>query len=192
MMKIFVTTLGISILTLSCNPVGETVSKEKPLDDQLVNTTENIELKKGDILVIWGKIDTSFLENNDVPSFRLNYNLSLDGKTIDNSTVTMFAGNDKIINSTHEVRKDKEEEEEKEKEEAEQSESETFIYGYKSEEAPEEKPEKIVKSDWSFEQEIRQIPIEKDGKYTLDYKANSDSENARSVFTKVAVILRKK
>lgn len=182
-MKIFVTTLGISILTLSCNPVGDIVSKEKPLDDQLVNTTENIDLKKGDILVIWGKIYTSFLENNDVPSFYLRYNLSLDGKTIENSTAPMFVGKDKIINSTHEVRKEEEKEEE---------ENETSEYGNNSDETPEEKPEKIVKSDWSFEQEIRQIPIEKDGKYTLDYKANSDSENARSVFTKVAVILRKK
>ncbi|MNY07340.1 hypothetical protein D3C86_1401400 [compost metagenome] len=150
----------------------------------MVNSTENIDLKKGDVLVIWGKMDASFLDNNNVPSFRLSYNLSLDGKTIENSTVTMFAGNDKIINSTHEVRKDEEEEE--------QTESETSEYGNNSEEMPEEKPKKIVKSDWTFEQEVIQIPIEKDGKYTLDYKASSDSESARSMFTKVAVILRKK
>lgn len=188
MLKIFqflLTLIVLSIVTISCNPVGETVSEEKPLDDQLVNTTENIDLKKGDVLVIWGKMDASFLENNNVPSFRLNYNLSLDGKTIENSTVTMFAGNDKIINSTHEVRKE-------EKEEEEQTENETFQDENNSEEKPEEKPEKIVKSDWTFEQEVIQIPIEKDGKYTLDYKASSDSESARSMFTKVAVILRKK
>lgn len=189
MFKIFqliLTAILISIFALSCNPVGETVSGEKPLDDQLVNSTENIDLKKGDVLLIWGKMDASFLDNNNVPSFRLSYNLSLDGKTIENSTVTMFAGNDKIINSTHEVRKDEEEEEE------EQTESETSEYGNNSEETPEEKPEKIVKSDWTFEQEVIQIPIEKDGKYTLDYKASSESESSRSMFTKVAVILRKR
>ncbi|MBP6578179.1 MAG: hypothetical protein KA796_13250 [Chryseobacterium sp.] len=184
--QIFLTLIIFSIVTISCNPVGETISEETPLDDQLVNTTENIDLKKGDVLVIWGKMDASFLDNNNVPSFRLSYNLSLDGKTIENSTVTMFAGNDKIINSTHEVRKDEEEKEE------EQSENETSEYGNNSEETQEEKPEKIVKSDWTFEQEVIQIPIEKDGKYTLDYKASSDSESARSMFTKVAVILRKK
>ena len=183
--QFFLTLIIFSIVTISCNPVGETIAEEKPLDDQLVNTTENIYLKKGDVLVIWGKMDASFLENNNVPSFRLSYNLSLDGKTIENSTVTMFAGNDKIINSTHEVRKDEEEEEE-------QTESETSEYGNNSEETSEEKPEKIVKSDWTFEQEVIQIPIEKDGKYILDYKASSESESSRSMFTKVAVILRKK
>ena len=183
----FLTFIIISIFTISCNPVGETISEEKPLDDQLVNTTEDIVLKKGDVLVIWGKMDASFLDNNNVPSFRLSYNLSLDGKTIENATVTMFAGNDKIINSTHEVRKDEEEEEEEE-----QTESETSEYGNNSEETSEEKPEKVVKSDWTFEQEVIQIPIEKDGKYTLDYKASSDSESSRSMFTKVSVILRKK
>lgn len=183
--QLFLTLIVLSIVTISCNPVGEIVSEEKPLDDQLVNTTENIDLKKGDVLVIWGKMDASFLENNNVPSFRLNYNLSLDGKTIENSTVTMFAGNDKIINSMHEARKE-------EKEEEEQTENETSQDENNSEETPEEKPEKIVKSDWTFEQEVIQIPIEKDGKYTLDYKASSDSESARSMFTKVAVILRKR
>ncbi|MCW3170241.1 hypothetical protein OMO38_17065 [Chryseobacterium sp. 09-1422] len=183
--QLFLTLIIFSIVIISCNPVGETVSEEKPLDDQLVNTTENIDLKKGDVLVIWGKMDASFLENNNVPSFRLNYNLSLNGKTIENSTVTMFAVNYKIINSTHEVRKE-------EKEEEEQTENETSDDENNSEETPEEKPEKIVKSDWTFEQEVIQIPIEKDGKYTLDYKASSDSESARSMFTKVAVILRKK
>lgn len=185
--QIFITAIFISIFAISCNPVGENVSEEKPLDDQLVNTTENIDLKKGDVLVIWGKMDASFLDNNNVPSFRLSYNLSLDGKTIENSTVTMFAGNDKIINSTHEVRKDEEEEEEEE-----QTESETSEYGNNSEETSEEKPEKVVKSDWTFEQEVIQIPIEKDGKYTLDYKASNESESSRSMFTKVAVILRKR
>ena len=101
----------------------------------------------------------------------------------------MFLGSDRIINSTHEVRKDEKEEEE---EENEQSENETSEYGNNSEETPEEKPEKIVKSDWTFEQEVIQIPIEKDGKYTLDYKASGSSESSRSMFTKVSVILRKK
>lgn len=191
MFKIFqisITSIFISIFAISCNPIGETVSDEKPLDDQLVNSTENIDLKKGDVLVIWGKMDASFLDNNNVPSFRLSYNLSLDGKTIDNSTVTMFAGNDKIINSTHEVRKDEEEEDEQE----ETVENETSADGHNSEDTPTETPEKIVKSDWDFEQEVVQIPIEKDGKYTLDYKASSSTESSRSMFTKVAVILRKK
>lgn len=191
MFKIFqisITSIFISIFAISCNPIGETVSDEKPLDDQLVNSTENIDLKKGDVLVIWGKMDASFLDNNNVPSFRLSYNLSLDGKTIDNSTVTMFAGNDKIINSTHEVRKDEEEEDEQE----ETVENETYADGHNSEDTPTETPEKTVKSDWDFEQEVVQIPIEKDGKYTLDYKASSSTESSRSMFTKVSVILRKK
>lgn len=184
--QIFLILIIFLIVTISCNPVGETIAEETPLDDQLVNTTENIDLKKGDVLVIWGKMDASFLENDNVPIFYLSYNLSLDGKTIENSSAQMFLGSDRIINSTHEVRKDEE------KEEEEQSEHETSEYGNNSEETPEEKPEKIVKSDWTFEQEVMQIPIEKDGKYTLNYKASGSSEYSRSMFTKVSVILRKK
>lgn len=181
-MKSIFKTIIFSIFAISCNPVGETISEEKPLDDQLVNTTENIDLKKGDVLVIWGKMDASFLENDNVPIFILNYNLSLDGKIIENARTQMFLGSDKIINSTHEVRKDEEE----------KSDNKTSEYGNNSEETPQEKPEKIKKSDWTFEQEVIQIPIEKDGKYTLDYKASSNSESARSMFTKVSVILRKR
>ncbi len=184
-LQFFLTLIIFSIVTISCDPVGETIAEETPLDDQLVNTTENIDLKKGDILVIWGKMDASFLKNDNVPIFKLSYNLSLDGKTIENSTVQMFVDNDKIINSKYEVRKDEEEEEE-------QNESETSENVNNSEEKPQEKPEKVVKSDWNFEQEIIQIPIEKDGKYTLDYKASSSDEAADSMFTKVSVILRKK
>lgn len=179
--QFFLTLIIFSIVTISCNPVGETIAEETPLDDQLVNTTENIDLKKGDVLVIWGKMDASFLKNDNVPIFKLSYNLSLDGKTIENSTVQMFVDNDKIINSKYEVRKEEEEEEE-------QSESETSENVNNSEETP----QKVVKSDWNFEQEIIQIPIEKDGKYTLDYKASSSDEAADSMFTKVSVILRKK
>lgn len=183
--QIFLTTILFSIFAISCNPFGKNVSEEKPLDDQLVNTTENLDLKKGDILVIWGKMDASFLENDNVPVFHLSYNLSLDGKTIENATVPMFSDNEKIINSTYEVQKE-------EKEEEEQQTENEISEGSNSEQIPEEKPEKITKSDWTFEQEVIQIPIEKDGKYTLDYKANSNSESARSIFTKVAVILRKR
>ena len=55
MLKIFqflFTLILFSTFAISCNPVGEAISEEKPLDDQLINTTENIDLKKGDVLVI--------------------------------------------------------------------------------------------------------------------------------------------
>ncbi|KFC23430.1 hypothetical protein [Epilithonimonas lactis] len=180
-MKAAITTTFLSMVIISCNPVGDTISEEKPLDDQLVNTTENIDLKKGDVLVIWGKMDASLLKNDNVPMFELNYNLSLDGKTIDNKSVQMFASNDNIIKSTYEIQKDEEEDEpaEIEFDTSDDTSSENIEY-------------KTVKSNWSFEQEVIKIPIEKDGKYTLDYKASSESESSRSMFTKVAVILRKK
>jgi len=186
MMKFLFPILIIFFSAISCNPVGETVSEEKPLDNQLVNTVKNLDLKEGDELVIWGKMDASFLKNDNVPIFELRYNLSLEGKTIDNKTVPMFAHEDKIINSTYEIQKEEEKDEEEEtvNEPAENSEIPT--------ESTEEKPEKTVKSNWSFEQEIIRIPITKDGKYTLDYKAGSSDEAADSMFTKVSVILRKK
>lgn len=180
-MKAAITTILLSMVIISCNPVGDTISEEKPLDDQLVNTTENIDLKKGDVLVIWGKMDASLLKNDNVPMFELNYNLSLDGKTIDNKSVQMFASNDNIIKSTYEIQKDEDEDEpaESEFDTSDDTSAENIEY-------------KTVKSNWSFEQEVIKIPIEKDGKYTLDYKASSESESSRSMFTKVAVILRKK
>lgn len=185
-MKAIFTILLVSIFTISCNPIGETVSEEQPLDDQLVNTAENLDLKKGDVLVIWGKMDASFLKNDNVPIFELSYNLSLDGKTIENKKVPMFISNDKIINSTYEIQKEEEEEE------TEEPVNELSENSLDSTENPEQKPEKVAKSDWTFEQEIIKIPIEKDGKYTLDYKANSSDEAADSMFTKVSVILRKR
>lgn len=177
----------LSVLTIaSCNPVGETIAEEMPVDNQLVNTVENLDLKAGDELVIWGKMDASFLKNDNVPIFELRYNLSLDGKTVENKTVPMFASNDKIIKSTYEIRKDKEEEQEQEDDQQTDNELTT------DNDSSAEKPEETVKSDWSFEQEVIRIPITKDGKYTLDYKANSNDEAADSMFTKVAVIIRKK
>ncbi|MFC4164617.1 hypothetical protein ACFOWU_13205 [Epilithonimonas zeae] len=182
MMKAIFSLLILSIVTISCNPVGEIVTEETPLDPQLVNTVENLDLKKGDVLVIWGKMDASFLKNDNVPIFHLSYNLSLDDKTIENKTVGMFADNSRIINSTHEIRK----------EEKEENNADVFEDTSTNEESSTEKPEKIAESDWTFEQEVIQIPIEKDGKYTLDYKANSSDQAADSMFTKVSVIIRKK
>lgn len=168
----------LSALTIvSCNPVGKTITEETPVDGQLVNTVENLDLKAGDELVIWGKMDASFLKNDNVPIFDLRYNLSLDGKTIENKTIPMFAGNDKIIKSTYEIRKEEEQEDDQRTDESE---------------TPTEKIVESTKSDWSFEQEVIRIPIKKEGKYTLDYKANSNDEDADSMFTKVAVIIRKK
>lgn len=181
-MKTFFSLIILSILSISCNPVGEVVTDETPIDPQLVNTVENLDLKKGDVLVIWGKMDASFLKNDNVPLFYLSYNLSLDDKTIENKTIGMFAGNSRIINSTHEIRKEEEEE----------NNADVFEDTSNTEEKPAEKPEKSTESDWTFEQEVIQIPIEKDGKYTLDYKAYSSDEAADSMFTKVSVILRKK
>ena len=183
MMKAFFSLL-ILIGVISCNPVGEIVTDEKPIDNQLINTVENLSLKKGDVLVIWGKMDASFLKNDNVPIFHLSYNLSLDGQTIENKTIGMFADNSRIINSTHEIQKEEEEEKE--------NNADVFEDTSSTEESSAEKPEKIKKSDWTFEQEVIQIPIEKDGKYTLDYKANSSDEAADSMFTKVSVIIRKK
>ncbi|MBV6880349.1 hypothetical protein NG800_008840 [Epilithonimonas ginsengisoli] len=181
MMKLISTILFSATVIVSCNPVGKTVTEETPVDGQLVNTVENLDLKAGDELVIWGKMDASFLKNDDVPIFDLRYNLSLDGKTIENQTVPMFAGNDKIIKSTYEIRKEEEQEDD-------QYTDERTI----DSEAPTEKNVEPTKSDWSFEQEVIKIPITKDGKYTLDYKANSNDEDADSMFTKVAVIIRKR
>ena len=176
-MKLISTILFSATILVSCNPVGKTITEETPVDGQLVNTVEKLDLKAGDELVIWGKMDASFLKNDNVPIFDLRYNLSLDGKTIENKTVPMFAGNDKIIKSTYEIRKEEEQEDDQRTDESQ---------------TPTEKIVESTKSDWSFEQEVIRIPITKDGKYTLDYKANSTDEAADSMFTKVAVIIRKR
>lgn len=177
--------LFLALIIISCNPVGETISGETPLDPQLISTVENLDLKAGDQLVIWGKMDASFLKNDNVPVYDLSYHLSLDGKTIENSTARMFVNEKNIINSSYEIQKEEEEEEN------ESSDSEPTESNDDSAENPDENIEKIKKSDWIFEQEIIKIPIKKDGKYTLDYKATSSAEAAQSIFTKVAVIIRK-
>lgn len=173
-MKTISALLLCSLILFSCNPVGEKISDEAPVDPQLVNTENNLNLKKGDVLVVWGKLDASFITNGIVPSFNLIYNLSLDGNTVSNATLPMFSGSEKRINSEYSVQ----EEEEEDKQES-------------STDSTEIREGKLVKASWQFEQEITRIPIEKDGKYTFDYKIKSNGSDGESMFNKAAIILRK-
>ncbi|WP_131724344.1 hypothetical protein [Chryseobacterium indologenes] len=165
-----------SLIMLSCNPVGEKISEENLVDPQLVNTEDNLNMKKGDVLVVWGKLDASFVTNGMVPSFNLIYNLSLDGNTVSNAILPMFSGPEKRINSEYSVQEEKEEEGE------DKQESSTDSTGIKG---------KLVKASWQFEQEITRIPIEKDGKYTFDYKIKAKDGDGESMFNKTSIILRK-
>ncbi|MDR2237636.1 MAG: hypothetical protein LBE92_16055 [Chryseobacterium sp.] len=161
-----------SFILFSCNPVGEKISGDNPTDPQLVNTEDQLNLKKGDVLVVWGKLDATFVTNGIVPSFNLTYNLSLDGNTVSNATLPMFNGGEKRINSDYSVQ-------EEEKEDRQEEDSTRVFEG------------KLVKASWQFEQEVTRIPIEKDGKYTFDYKIKSTDDDGDSMFNKTSVILRK-
>jgi hypothetical protein len=172
-----------SLFIISCNPVGEKITEEKPVDMQLVNTVDGLNLKKGDIVVVWSKLDASFIKNGAIPSYEFIYNLSLDGNTVDHSSTIMFADKKHIINSTYK----KEEEEEPEKETTEQSSD------YNNEaDSTKIAEEKEVTASWEFEQKVTEIPIKKDGKYTLDYKVRAQNGDTDSMFNKIAIILRKK
>ncbi len=162
------------LMLFSCSPVGEKISGENPADPKLVNTEDHLDLKKGDVLVVWGKLDASFITNGIVPSFDLIYNLSLDGNTVSNATLPMFSGSEKRINSDYSVQ-------EEEKEDRQESPTDST----------EISEEKSVKASWEFEQEITRIPIEKDGKYTFDYKIKPKDSDGESMFNKTSIILRK-
>ncbi|PIF44125.1 hypothetical protein CLU96_1054 [Chryseobacterium sp. 52] len=172
-----------SLFIVSCNPVGEKITEEAPVDTQLVNTADALNLKKGDVLVVWGKLDASFVKNGVVPSFEFIYNLSLNGNTVDKSSATMFADKKYIINSAY---KEQKEEEEEEKETSEQ------ISEYNSLDSIEAEKKKEVTASWEFEQKVVEIPIKKDGKYTLDYKVKDRDTDSDSMFNKVSIIIRKK
>lgn len=173
-----------SLFILSCNPVGEKITEEAPVDMQLVNTIDGLDLKKGDVIVVWSKLDASFIKNGVLPSFDFIYNLSLNGNTVENSSVLMFADKKHIINSTYKKQK---EDENEEKDAPEQ----TSEYGDESDSTKVEK-EKEVSASWEFEQKVIEIPIKKDGKYTLDYKVKAKDADSDSMFNKASIILRKK
>lgn len=171
-----------SLFILSCNPVGEKITEEAPVDMQQVNTIDGLDLKKGDVIVVWSKLDASFIKNGMLPSFDFIYNLSLNGNTVENASAAMFADKKHIINSTY-----KKEDENEEKEAPEQ----TSEYGDESDSTKVEK-EQEVSASWEFEQKVIEIPIKKDGKYTLDYKVKAKDADSNSMFNKASIIIRKK
>lgn len=173
-----------SLFIFSCNPVGEKITEETPVNMQLVNTIDGLELKKGDIIVVWSKLDASFVKNGVLPSFDFIYNLSMNGNTVENSSAPMFADKKHIINSTY--TKQKEEEDEKEIPEQQTSEYNSDSDSTKVEE------KKEVSASWEFEKKVTEIPIKKDGKYTLDYKVKANDADGNSMFNKASIILRKK
>ncbi|MCT2564399.1 hypothetical protein [Chryseobacterium herbae] len=173
-----------SLFVLSCNPVGEKITEETPADMQLVNTIDGLDLKKGDVIVVWSKLDASFVKNGMLPSFDFIYNLSLNGNTTDNSSVALFTDKKNIIHSTYTKQKEEEEEETPVTEE-------TSEYSDDSDTIKVEK-QKEVTASWQFEQKVTEIPIKQDGKYTLDYKVKAKDADSNSMFNKVAIMIRKK
>lgn len=171
-----------SLFTFSCNPVGEKITEETPADMQLVNTIDGLDLKKGDVIVVWSKLEASFVKNGVLPSFDFIYNLSLNGNTVANSSVAMFSDKKHIINSTYTQQKEEEEQ---------PMTVQTSGYSDDSDTTQVEK-QKEVSASWEFEQKVIEIPIEKDGKYTLDYKVKPKDAESNSMFNKAAIIIRKK
>lgn len=179
----FVYTLLIIYVFASCNPVGRVVSEEEIINENIENlvyTSDDLILEKGDKLVLWGSFSGSDIENDHIPGFLLKYNLSSNDTTVEYKEVMMFEHTNEIINSTYKIRS------------VVEKESKEITSIFKEEENTKEDDQAPgLRSDWAFEQKVIEIPILKTGKYVLDYKIARDTGEYDVSFMKVGLAIRK-
>lgn len=164
-------TIILAFLIISCDPVGNSIAsqEESAQETNLVQTFENLNLKKGDKIVIWGVFSAIFYKNDKPPIYSLDYNLSLDDESVSYNSLIMFKKENHIINSSSKVDyRDK------------------IVIDSHSTTTEEEEYK-----DWTFEQEIITIEIPKDGNYIFDYKILMESNPSKLSFPKVGLIIRK-
>lgn len=189
-MKILTAIIPLAILCISCDPIGDTISENKEMNMELVNSIDEIKLKKGDVLVLWGVAST---RSDIMPSYNIKYFLSKDDKVVSEGKTSMFDNDEgKIINSTYQVEKEEVESTEESTETSSFDQYSDNSESSESSEKVEEKPKKEIKKniDWAFEKEIIQIPITEDGTYSLDYKVKAVGDD--TFFDRIGLILRKK
>lgn len=130
---------------ISCNPVGEEII-EIPLKVGEVSSAEGIELKKGDKVMIWSKLETN--DKDDAPAFKVRYHIGSAGKTLLYDSLDVFKGE-------HEIH----------------SKKTTESYQTMS---SSDKDSMVYYQQHEFEIENTQFVAPKDGKYDFDFKLTQD------------------
>lgn len=130
---------------ISCNPVGKDLI-EIPLKRGEVSSAEGIELKKGDKVTIWSKLETN--DKDDSPAFKVRYHIESGGKSLVYDSLDVFKGEHQI-----------------------NSKKTTESYHSTS---SSDKDSTIYYNQHEFEVENTQFVAPKDGKYNFDFKLTQD------------------
>ncbi|NQX38752.1 hypothetical protein SAMN05421820_101785 [Pedobacter steynii] len=129
---------------ISCNPVGADIA-EIPLKRGEVSSAEGIDLKKGDKVTIWSKLETN--DKDDSPAFKVKYHIESAGKSLLYDSLDVFNGNHQIN-------------------------SKKTTESYRS--SSDDKESTIYYTQHEFEIENTQFIVPKDGKYNFDFKLTQD------------------
>lgn len=134
------------LLTLiSCNPVGADII-EIPLKVGEISSAEGIDLKKGDKVMIWSKLETN--DKDDSPAFKVKYHIESEGKSLLFDSLDVFKGEHQI-----------------------NSKKTTESYDSRG---SSDKDSTIYYTQHEFEIENTQFIAPKDGKYNFDFKLTQD------------------
>lgn len=142
------------LLTLiSCNPVGADII-EIPLKVGEISSAEGIDLKKGDKVMIWSKLETN--DKDDSPAFKVRYHIESEGKSL------LFDSLD-VFNGSHQIN------------------SKKTTESYRS--SSDGKESTIYYTQHEFEIENTQFIVPKDGKYNFDFKLTQDRSSFSKGFS---------
>jgi hypothetical protein len=152
-------------MIFGCQSLGEDIA-EIQLSDQDITSSNEIQLKKGDIIAIWTKCNVP----NPYPDFQIKYLIEENHDKIEYNVLTPYYSSQHIINSTA-------------------SEEHVVEKNY------EDKDTLIHKKNFQFEYKNIEFIAPIDGKYTFDFKMSKKSDpqsDSESMFNSgLAIILRK-
>ncbi len=147
--------------------VGDDIEDEIRLGANHIATFDNVELEKGDELVIWTKVSTALYEDDEVFHKKIKYHIEKEGKTLVFDSFSPF-------HYRHIIRSKKEGKESKTNEyDNEQEEWIDVITPY---------------TQWEFEAESIVYEVPENGVYVFDFKPASSGSD----YDSYTVILRKR
>lgn len=153
-------------LAISCNTIGETM-EEQVLEANLVQSFEDVNLEKGDVVVLW--VNAKLNYKNQYPVFQLKYNIENSNETVFYEKFDLYGA--MIANVNPRIRSSKDD-------------TDTFMeYNNGG-----EKSEKNY-TKWNFQMELNKFEVPEDGYYTFDFKLYKD--DAEFISDEIEVVLRK-
>ncbi|SHE77486.1 hypothetical protein [Pedobacter caeni] len=164
MFKYYIVPCLLLLALASCNPVGENII-ELPLQAGEISSAENIDLKKGDKVVIWSKLTLN--DDEVLPDFKVRVNVENEGKSVWSDSL-------KVLKGRHAINSER------------STEAYEVLGGGDSDGV--EKDSTAYYSKRTFELDNADFIVPKDGKYNFDFKLKLDINSHNKGFS---IILRK-